>query len=96
MPETSQIVRLSRESLAALAEALKDKSERDLLNAEYISVARAAKRIDASTDTIRRLIEKGQLPAYRFGTSIRIKIRDLDRAAKPVTPSAEPLAGDRA
>ena len=31
---------------------------------------------------VRRLISRGELPAYRFGTALRIKQRDIDAYAK--------------
>ena len=46
-----------------------------------------------SADTIRRAIARGDLKAYRLGSSrvIRIKPRDLEKFMRPVTP----LAGEQ-
>lgn len=45
----------------------------------YLSVEAAASYIDVSTQTIRRYIDTGQLPAYRLGKRlIKIQQADLD------------------
>lgn len=54
----------------------------------YLSIRDAAVYAACSTDTIRRMIARGQLRGYRFGSSIRIKLTDLERSAKPITNAA--------
>jgi len=52
-----------------------------------LSIADAAKERGCSTDTIRRMVSRGDLKAYRLGPRlIRIRRRDLERAMRPVTP----------
>lgn len=50
------------------------------MNAAAIAVAvkTAAAMTDLSESTIREAIDKGALPAYRVGRSIRIKVSDLE------------------
>ena len=43
-----------------------------------MSVRTASARTEISETTIRDAINKQQLPAYRVGRSIRIKVADLD------------------
>ena len=51
----------------------------------YLTIESAADRLACSKDTVRRMIARGQLKAYRAGHLIRIQHRDLERALKPVT-----------
>ena len=64
---------------------------------QYLTVKTAADYADCSQDTIRRLVNRGELKASRLGKSriIRIQRRDLDRLFKPVTPLAAQVAGER-
>ncbi|MCI1962635.1 MAG: helix-turn-helix domain-containing protein [Ancrocorticia sp.] len=55
----------------------------------------AAQARQVSERTIRRLISCGQLPAYKFGGSVRIYASDLDKVMKPVTPLAEHVELER-
>lgn len=49
----------------------------------YLSLNEAAAAMSVSTDTIRRWIAAGTLPAYRCGKrSIRIKVEDLEAAPR--------------
>ncbi|GAB3253190.1 hypothetical protein GCM10027425_12280 [Alteromonas gracilis] len=53
-----------------------------------ISIPDAARLHGVSTKTIRRMISRGELPAYRFGKRlIRIPMADLEAAMRPI-PSA--------
>ncbi|WP_233209234.1 excisionase family DNA-binding protein [Mycobacterium sp. ENV421] len=57
----------------------------------YTDIKGAAGRIKVSDFTIRDLIARGELPAYRFsdkpGSAIRVKIADVDALMKPVIPA---------
>lgn len=54
-----------------------------------LTINQTAEVLQCSTDTVRRLIAKGQLKAYRYGSRIiRIDPLDLDRMRKPVTSLA--------
>lgn len=56
---------------------------------ELVTVREAATYLNCSTDTIRRMIERGELPAWRYGPRIiRIDRSDVDRLRHPVTPAA--------
>ena len=45
----------------------------------YIGVSEAAAYLDLSEKTIRRLIDSGELTAYKYGPRVlRLKISDLD------------------
>lgn len=51
----------------------------------YLTVAQTAQTLSCSTDTVRRMISRGELRARRFGRLIRIAADDLGRAGRPVT-----------
>ena len=54
-----------------------------------LTIPAAAKHIDASPDTVRRMIARGDLPAYRYGPKlVRIDPADLVKLRRPVTPTA--------
>jgi excisionase family DNA binding protein len=45
----------------------------------YVGVREAAEYLDLSEKTIRRLIDSGELTAYRFGAKVvKLKLADLD------------------
>lgn len=50
----------------------------------YFSIQESADYWGVSHMTIRRRIADGTLPACRIGASIRIKVDDLDAAARPI------------
>ncbi|WP_216903381.1 excisionase family DNA-binding protein [Nocardia alni] len=50
----------------------------------YLSIKSAAARASVSTDTIRRMIADGALPAYRFRGQVRIAAEDVDNAMRPI------------
>ncbi|MPM60062.1 hypothetical protein SDC9_106909 [bioreactor metagenome] len=53
-------------------------------------MAQAAEWLQCSVFTIRRMIERGELRAYRYGPRIiRVDLADLQRLRRPVTPTAE-------
>jgi excisionase family DNA binding protein len=54
---------------------------------ESLSITEVAHNLNCSDDTVRRMISRGELRAYRVGSSrlIRIKRADLERAMRPVT-----------
>lgn len=55
----------------------------------YISVYDAAGRCSLHHLTIRRAISAGELPAYKFGRALRVKVPELDQwAASKAIPNA--------
>ena len=45
----------------------------------YVSIGQAAEAMSVSTKTIRRRINDGAIPAYRFGRrNLRIRVEDLE------------------
>jgi len=51
-----------------------------------LSLDQTAHELGCSRDTVRRMIARGELKAYRVGKRlIRIRRRDLERAMRPVT-----------
>jgi excisionase family DNA binding protein len=55
--------------------------------APLLSVQQAADRTGVSTETIRRWIRIGELPARRVGPRlIRIRVEDLDALFSPAVP----------
>lgn len=62
-----------------------------------LSIEDVAQILACSTKSVRRLISRGDLPAYRYGPRlIRIDPRDLDKLRQPVTRISEVLGGDAA
>lgn len=57
-----------------------------------LSVAQVAAEIQCSPKTVRNMIARGELRAYRYGKTsriIRIDRRDLERIKRPVTNLAD-------
>lgn len=54
-----------------------------------ISVRQAAERFGVTAPTVRSWVEKGILPATRFGTIIRIDPQDLDKLRRPAYGSEQ-------
>ena len=44
----------------------------------FLSVKETAWHLRLCEKQVRRLISRGELPAYRFGTALRIKKEDID------------------
>ena len=66
---------------------------------EWLTINETSEFLGCSPLTLRRIISRGELRAYRSrGKSriIRIKRADLDRFMRPVTSAAENLGGDAA
>lgn len=59
----------------------------------WITVAEAAERTSLAVVTIRRMIDRGTLPAYRAPgvRSLRIKVTDVDALMTEVNPSGRAL-----
>lgn len=45
---------------------------------EWLSTKEAARRLGITTRTLYRLIDEGQLPAYKFGRVIRLQRHEVD------------------
>ncbi len=45
----------------------------------WLSTLKAANRMGITTRTLYRFIDRGDLPAYRFGRVIRLRLSDVDR-----------------
>ena len=45
---------------------------------DFYTVKETAQYLRLCEKQIRRLIERGELPAYRFGAALRIKKKDID------------------
>ena len=56
-----------------------------------VSINEAADTLAVNHMTVRRMIQRGELPAYRIGKSraIRIKSSDIEKMLRPVTTLAE-------
>lgn len=46
---------------------------------DWIGTATASERLGLAPRTIYRLIDTGELPAFRFGRVIRLRSADIDR-----------------
>ncbi|MGH2531480.1 MAG: helix-turn-helix domain-containing protein [Thermomicrobiales bacterium] len=57
---------------------------------EFLTVAEAASILKVDRSTVRRWIDRGDLPAVRVGQrSLRIRRNDLDRVIEPARPVTE-------
>lgn len=64
---------------------------------QLLSIEQIAEILGCSTKTIRRMVSRGELPAYRYGSRlIRIDPADLHRIRKPVTRISDVLGGEAA
>jgi excisionase family DNA binding protein len=55
----------------------------------FLSVAEVAKRLDVSTKTVRRMIDRGDLPAHRVGKLVRVSDRVPIACLTPSRPRKE-------
>lgn len=54
-------------------------------DATLLTVAQTAEMLAVSVRTVNRMIERGELPAYRIGErSTRVKATDVARLLKPI------------
>ena len=51
---------------------------------DVLTIPAAAEALSVSSQTVRRLIAQGELPAYRVGGSIRIRAEDFEHALRPI------------
>ena len=59
----------------------------------YLTIKHLAERFEVSQGTIRRLIERGQIPAVRLGRVFRIPAEAVERLyGEGTSPSEEPEA----
>jgi excisionase family DNA binding protein len=49
---------------------------------DFLTVRETAEYLRLCEKQIRRLISRGELPAYRFGAALRIKRRDIEAYAE--------------
>jgi len=58
---------------------------------EWETVAHAAERTDYGVDTLRDLIDRGVLPAYRLSdkpnAALRVKVSEVNALMRPVRPT---------
>lgn len=59
---------------------------------QYLTQQEAAQLWQVSTDTVRRMISRGELKAYKVGRAVRIDPADLRKACKPLR-TASPMTG---
>lgn len=50
-----------------------------MTDVEWLNTDDAAKRLGITTRTLYRFMDKGQLPAYRFGRVFRLKVTDIEK-----------------
>ena len=55
----------------------------------YYTLDEAAALVKLHPQTLRRWIRQGKLSAKRFGKQLRLRLQDLERAARPVGLQAE-------
>lgn len=52
----------------------------------YYTLEEAARILKLHPQTLRRWIRQGRLPASRFGRQFRLRLEDIERAARPALP----------
>lgn len=58
------------------------------IDTEFLTIAEAAALLKVDRSTIRRWIDRGDLPAYRVGQrAVRLRRDELERVIAPVRPS---------
>jgi excisionase family DNA binding protein len=55
-----------------------------VLSKKLVPLAAGAESVNVHPRTLRRLIAKGELPAYRVGKNIKVDLNDLEAILKPV------------
>ena len=60
-------------------EQVRDDSDDSYTEIVWLSTLKAANRMGITTRTLYRFIDRGDLPAYRFGRVIRLQLADVDR-----------------
>jgi len=55
---------------------------RESQHPELVSLDAAASQLGVSAKTLRRLVDKGAVPSYRFGTAIRVSVAEVLHATK--------------
>ena len=71
------------------------------MNGKLHEVAEVARTLELSKSYVYELIRRGQLPAVRFGTAVRIRPEDLERfiqvslTSQPQSPSVQMYEADR-
>ena len=58
---------------------------------EFLTLAQAAELLQVSDKSMRRMVQRGDIRAFKVGPHFRFKRADLERALKPVrvyTPAA--------
>ncbi len=63
-------------------EQVSDASDDSYAEIVWLSTLKAANRMGITTRTLYRFIDRGDLPAYRFGRVIRLQLADIDRFVK--------------
>jgi excisionase family DNA binding protein len=54
---------------------------------DLIGLTEAGRRLGVSRRTLRRMIDRGELPGYRVGRLIKVSARDVDRTARRIPPA---------
>ena len=57
----------------------------------YYTLEEAAAMLKFHPQTLRRWIRQGKLSAKRFGKQVRLRLEDLERAARPIRPESDEL-----
>lgn len=63
----------------------------DLHDGNALTVAEAAELLRCSDKTVRRMISRGEVRAFRIGRMVRLSRTDLEAATRPATPAVDLL-----
>lgn len=59
-------------------------------SSEWFSVGETARKLNISSDLVRKMIRSGEIEARKFGRIIRVRASSLESAGKPLS-----IAGTR-
>lgn len=62
---------------------------------QAISTEEAAKRLNLHVETIRRMVRRGELPAVKVGTRVRVPVSVIDALLNGEQPRNEVVPDDR-
>lgn len=54
---------------------------------DLIGLTEAGRRLGVSRRTLRRMIDRGELPGYRVGRLVKVSAREVDRVARRIPPA---------
>jgi excisionase family DNA binding protein len=88
---SAKLIDLDALDLGAVAHRLQAPTEELLTKAEYLTKSQAGEIVQLHPKTIERVIQAGELPAFKLREQVRIRRSDLEAwvEARRIEPAAE-------